>query len=173
MSIRSLQLGAIALSIAVLSAACGDSKTEPASPAPGASPPSAAPAAPAPSAEPQNTQPAVPAPAPAAPAPAAPTPAAAGPGDAERGKALYTQYCASCHGATGNADGPLGQALNPRPAKHSDAAYMKSLSDEHLFTVIQKGGAAVGKSPLMAPWGGTLNEAQIRDVVAFVRTLAH
>jgi mono/diheme cytochrome c family protein len=31
----------------------------------------------------------------------------------------------------------------------------------------------VGKSPLMAPWGGTLSDAQIRDVVAFVRTLSH
>jgi mono/diheme cytochrome c family protein len=117
----------------------------------------------------------------AAPAPSPPAPAAAataatastGPGDAARGKALYAQYCASCHGATGNADGPLGQALNPRPARHSDGAYMRTLSDEHLFKVIQQGGAAVGKSPLMAPWGGTLSDAQIRDVVAFVRTLAN
>ena len=30
----------------------------------------------------------------------------------------------------------------------------------------------MGKSPLMAPWGGSLSDAQIRDVVAYVRTLA-
>ena len=49
---------------------------------------------------------------------------------------------------------------------------MNALSDEHIFKVIKEGGASVGKSPLMAPWGGTLNDAQIHDVVAFVRTLA-
>jgi mono/diheme cytochrome c family protein len=49
---------------------------------------------------------------------------------------------------------------------------MNALSNEHLFKVIKEGGQAVGKSPLMAPWGGTLTDAQIWDVVAFVRSLA-
>jgi mono/diheme cytochrome c family protein len=49
---------------------------------------------------------------------------------------------------------------------------MNELSDEHLFLVIKEGGAAVGKSALMAPWGASLSDDQIRDVVAFVRTLA-
>jgi mono/diheme cytochrome c family protein len=30
----------------------------------------------------------------------------------------------------------------------------------------------VGKSPLMAPWGAVLNDEQIRDVLAFVRSLS-
>jgi mono/diheme cytochrome c family protein len=50
---------------------------------------------------------------------------------------------------------------------------MNALSNEHLFKVIKEGGAAVGKSPLMAPWGGALSDDQIRDVVAYVRSLAH
>jgi mono/diheme cytochrome c family protein len=49
---------------------------------------------------------------------------------------------------------------------------MNALSNEHLFKVIKEGGPAVGKSPLMAPWGGTLSDEQIWDVVAFVRSLA-
>ncbi len=49
---------------------------------------------------------------------------------------------------------------------------MNELSDDFLFRVIQQGGPSVGKSAMMAPWGGTLSDAQIRDVVAFVRTLA-
>jgi mono/diheme cytochrome c family protein len=49
---------------------------------------------------------------------------------------------------------------------------MGKLSDEHLFRVIKEGGAAVGKSPLMAPWGGTLGDPQIHDLVAFVRSLS-
>jgi mono/diheme cytochrome c family protein len=49
---------------------------------------------------------------------------------------------------------------------------MNMLTDEHLFKVIKEGGASVGKSPLMAPWGGTLTDDQIRDVVAFLRSIA-
>jgi mono/diheme cytochrome c family protein len=49
---------------------------------------------------------------------------------------------------------------------------MNPLSDEHLFNVIKLGGASVGKSPLMAPWGGALTDPQIHDVVAFLRTLS-
>jgi mono/diheme cytochrome c family protein len=93
--------------------------------------------------------------------------------DVTRGRALYGQYCASCHGPEGEGDGPVAAGLNPKPAKHSDGRYMNALSDEHLFRVIKEGGAAVGKSPLMAPWGGTLRDEQIWDVVAFVRSLAN
>ena len=49
---------------------------------------------------------------------------------------------------------------------------MNALDNPYVFRVIKEGGAAVGKSPLMAPWGGTLSDTQIHDVVAFVRTLA-
>ncbi len=49
---------------------------------------------------------------------------------------------------------------------------MNALTNEHLTKVIAEGGAAVGKSPLMAPWGGVLNAQQVQDVVAYVRSLA-
>ena len=119
-------------------------------------------------------------PEPSAPAPAAtPNPAFRAPEgdggatvDTTRGAPLYATYCASCHGAGGEGDGPFAAALDPQPAKHTDDAYMATLSDEHLFSVIKLGGPAVGKSPLMAPCGGTLSDAQIRDVVAFVRSLS-
>jgi mono/diheme cytochrome c family protein len=88
------------------------------------------------------------------------------------GAGLYALYCASCHGAGGDGDGPVARALDPQPARHSDGTTMNELSDDYLFRVIAEGGAAVGKSPLMAPWAGTLDEAQIRALVAFIRTLA-
>lgn len=34
----------------------------------------------------------------------------------ERGAALYTANCASCHGDGGMGDGPAGSALDPVPA---------------------------------------------------------
>jgi mono/diheme cytochrome c family protein len=98
--------------------------------------------------------------------------AAAREGDPADGAPLYATYCASCHGPKGDGDGPVAATLDPKPAAHSDASYMDTLSDEHLVLVISKGGPAVGKSPLMAGWAGTLNDGQIVDVVAYIRTLS-
>jgi mono/diheme cytochrome c family protein len=92
-------------------------------------------------------------------------------GDAGAGSLVYVQYCAICHGESGAGDGPAA-ADDPRPADHTDAAYMGSLSDADLYTVISKGGGSIGKSPLMAPWGSILTDEQIRDVIAHVRNLS-
>jgi mono/diheme cytochrome c family protein len=92
--------------------------------------------------------------------------------DPRAGAQLYATYCASCHGLRGAGDGAAAAALDPKPAHHDDGAYMNALSNEHLFKVIQQGGPAVGKSALMAPWGGTLNDKQIWDVITFTRSLA-
>ena len=94
-------------------------------------------------------------------------------GDAAKGKAKYAQLCASCHGAAGAGDGVASAALNPKPAHHNDGGYMNPLSNEHLTKVITEGGASVGKSPMMAPWGAALGPQAVQDVVAFVRTLAN
>jgi len=95
-----------------------------------------------------------------------------GTADVEAGKAVYQTYCTSCHGQTGDGDGPVAQTLNPKPAKHSDGNYMNPLKDDYLFKVIKFGGASVGKSAMMAPQGGALSDQQIRDVIAYIRTLA-
>jgi mono/diheme cytochrome c family protein len=132
--------------------------------------------APAPTPEPAPT----PAPEPQGPAAEGAGAAAAGAGtpyaciagNADAGKTKYAQLCASCHGATGAGDGPASAPLNPKPAHHNDGNYMNALSNEHLIKVVAEGGPAVGKSPQMAPWGSVLGEQGVRDVVAFVRTLA-
>jgi mono/diheme cytochrome c family protein len=92
-------------------------------------------------------------------------------GDPIAGKQLYQQRCSPCHGSDGKANTPTAQALNPKPRDHTDGAYMNKLSNEHLHKVIKQGGAAVGKSPIMPPQAD-LSDAQIQDVIAFVRTLA-
>lgn len=87
-----------------------------------------------------------------------------------RGKAFYTTMCSSCHGPEGKGDGPVAVALNPKPRDFTDKAYMAQLEDQYLFEVISKGGAAVGKSPLMPP--AALGEQEIRNVIEYIRTLA-
>ena len=93
-------------------------------------------------------------------------------GAEDKGQALYKQYCSVCHGAEGKGNGPGAAAMNPKPRDHSDGAYMNKLSDAHLTKVVSKGGAAVGRSPLMPGWESTMSAEQIQQVIAFVRTLA-
>lgn len=95
-----------------------------------------------------------------------------GKGDPEAGKNAYTVFCASCHGNTGKGDGPAAAALPTKPRSLADSTYMNTLTDQHLFKVIKEGGASVGKSPLMPAFGGQLDDRQIRNVVAHVRTLS-
>jgi cytochrome c553 len=91
--------------------------------------------------------------------------------DAEQGKKLYGQFCASCHGQSGKGDGPAAAALNPKPRDHTDREYMSKLSDDEMLKVIKNGGASVGKSPLMPPWGASLKDEQIQDIMAHIRSL--
>lgn len=81
----------------------------------------------------------------------------------------YADLCASCHGAAGGGDGPAGVALEPKPRNFADAAWQASVDDARIATVIKNGGPAVGLSPLMAPWGSVLSDAEVTAMVAHVR----
>jgi mono/diheme cytochrome c family protein len=93
-------------------------------------------------------------------------------GDPAKGKELFTKHCGACHGPSGKGDGPAAAALTPKPADLTNKAYVAGLTDQYLFDIIQKGGAAVGKSPLMAPFGSRLKDGELRDVIAHLRNLA-
>lgn len=90
----------------------------------------------------------------------------------DAGKQVYQTRCSPCHGPDGKADTPTAKALTPKPRDHTDGAYMNQLATEHLTKVIKNGGPAVGKAATMPPHTD-LNDQQIQDVIAFVRTLAN
>ena len=92
--------------------------------------------------------------------------------NASEGKKIYAIYCSGCHGKSGQGDGPLGSALPVKPANHTDGGTMNQLPDDFLREIISKGGGSVGKSSMMPAWGGQLQEKQIRDLVAYIRSLA-
>ena len=124
--------------------------------------------APAPAPPPASTTAPVPAPPPAvttAPAPAPP------PYEARRGKASFTHYCQTCHGETGAGDGFNAFNLDPHPRDLSDPLFQKKKSDADLADAITRGGAGVGLSSLMPPWGHTLSARQVGEVVLYIRTL--
>ena len=98
-------------------------------------------------------------------------------GDAAAGKTTYTINCLACHGETGKGDGPVGVALQPPPRDFSVGDFVFDAdgdgtkgTDADLTAVIKDGAMKYGGSPLMAPWA-TLSEADIANLVAFIRTL--
>lgn len=84
--------------------------------------------------------------------------------------AKYASLCASCHGATGKADGEAGLALNPKPRNFADAAWQDNTSDDRIYNVIKNGGASVGLSASMAAWGAMLQDDEIRLLVQKIRS---
>jgi mono/diheme cytochrome c family protein len=89
------------------------------------------------------------------------------------GKTLYAQWCAGCHGMSGKGDGPNAKSLPVVPAKHSDTNAMSARSDDALFDTIEAGGAIMNRSHRMPAFGGSLNTAQIRALVQYIRTLCN
>lgn len=46
------------------------------------------------------------------------------------------------------------------------------MTDGAMFEIIKRGGAAVKKSPSMPAWGEALSDGEIRDLIAYIRSLA-
>ena len=88
------------------------------------------------------------------------------------GRALFQHYCATCHGAEGHGDGFNAYNLDPKPRDLADRAFQAGRSDEELVSILSTGGGAAGLSTGMPPWGRTLSERQIRNLVVFLRALA-
>ncbi len=88
--------------------------------------------------------------------------------DAGRGKVLYKEYCAQCHGMSGKGDGPAASGLEPKPAIHANMPFEK-LPMEYLYNVINHGGPAIGKSPNMPYWGLTIGQQGVADVIAYLK----
>ncbi len=83
----------------------------------------------------------------------------------------YRFYCAQCHGTEGHGNGINAPYLTVPPRDHTKADYLETRSDEHLFTAIQKGGLAVGRTPCMPSWEYTLDEDTIHSLVSYIRKL--
>ncbi len=91
-------------------------------------------------------------------------------GDPTKGQAAYTQSCSACHGPDATGLQGLGKDL-------TTSEFGKNLSDKEYLDFVKKGRAT--DDPLnttgiaMLPKGGNpaLSDAQIIDIVAYLRTL--
>jgi len=89
----------------------------------------------------------------------------------EAGKDNFIGNCTPCHGETGKGDGPLADTLGEgvKPRNLSDAKLLSVRTDEFLFKVIKSGGVAVGFSESMPSWKETFTDAEIKQVIQYVR----
>jgi len=83
---------------------------------------------------------------------------------------LYLQHCASCHGASGKGSWRAWLFL-VRPGNLADSKQMDTLSDQYLFDLIKHGGSPSGK-PGMPSFSFQLTDEEIREIIAYVRTLS-
>lgn len=82
----------------------------------------------------------------------------------EKGKRIYNQICATCHGRSGKGDGPTGLTLVTKPADHTSAA-VQNQSDGAIFYKISKG------RDLMPSYNTALSKTQRWQVIRYLRTL--
>jgi cytochrome c oxidase cbb3-type subunit 3 len=101
---------------------------------------------------------------------------AAAQGDIQAGAKLFKEHkCIRCHGESGKGDGPTAKKLKGKVEfpDFTNKAVMATETDEFFAQIIAKGGKAVQKSSTMPSFGDKLNEEQIHDLIAYIRTFAH
>lgn len=81
-----------------------------------------------------------------------------------KGKTIYANTCALCHGDRGKGDGPVAGALNPHPANLA-SANVQQQSDGAIFWKITTG------KPPMAAYKASLSKEQRWEVVDYLRQL--
>jgi disulfide bond formation protein DsbB len=106
----------------------------------------------------------------ATPVPPTATPEPVAQGDPAKGKELFAQTCAACHGPTGEGVQGLGKDM-------TQSEFIASLSDAELLDFIKKGRAPDDPlnttGVLMPPKGGNpaLTDEQLMDIIAYIRTI--
>ena len=85
-----------------------------------------------------------------------------------RGRDLYRENCAGCHGLTGAGDGVDAARLGLKPANFSDPSFMRAETPRDAFNVIMLGRQKSG----MPAWGAALSPQQVWDLVSYLWSLA-
>ena len=97
------------------------------------------------------------------------------PAQVAMGRAVYRQYCASCHGARleGQPNWRIRKPDGKLPAPpHDETGHTWHHPDEQLFKITQSGAAALvpGYESDMPAYEGVLSDEEIRAVLAFIKS---
>jgi len=83
-------------------------------------------------------------------------------------KTNWANNCAQCHGASGKGDTKMGKMLSAMDL--TDPKKQSSFTDAQATTAIRDGIKQNGKTTMKA-FGGKLSDAEIKALVAYVRSL--
>jgi mono/diheme cytochrome c family protein len=79
----------------------------------------------------------------------------------------WTQHCASCHGADGAGKTKIGKKSGLKDL--ADAAYQKTFTDQQLLDHLKAGEKGDDGKVKMKPFGDKMTDAELQDMVKFVR----
>ncbi len=85
---------------------------------------------------------------------------------AHKGEDLFVQNCSTCHGMSGNGDGPTAEMIDTKPANLTSPNVQKQ-SDGALFWKISNGKGA------MAAYKQAFSEEQRWQLVNYIRQLGN
>lgn len=85
----------------------------------------------------------------------------------EEGQRIFRQNCVACHGNGGKGDGPAASQLDPKPADLTSAKTQTKTNAE-LLEVIKFGRPGTA----MSSWMSELDEKDLRNMLAYIRSLA-
>jgi mono/diheme cytochrome c family protein len=94
--------------------------------------------------------------------------ASAGIASAADANALWNQHCASCHGKDGSGSTMMGKKLGVKD--YRDAKVQAAFSDGEAEKAIKEGVKTNGKQS-MKPFAEKLSDADIKALVAYIRSL--
>jgi cbb3-type cytochrome c oxidase subunit III len=98
----------------------------------------------------------------------------AGQGAAVAGAALYVRYgCINCHGPNGLGGVPNPQSPDKTIPPLSGQGFRHDFPTDKAIVDVIRSGSVIGKAPIvsMPHWGGILSDAQIAQLVAYLKTL--
>ena len=81
-------------------------------------------------------------------------------------KKMWGYDCSMCHGANGDGKGDIASSMKTKMKDYTDPAALSALSDQDLFTIIQKGKGQ------MPPDGGRSKPDDIWNMVIYVRSFS-
>jgi len=87
-------------------------------------------------------------------------------GNPESGKKLFRESCQHCHGSNGDGQSEMAAYLTPPPANLTAEA-TQSKTNAQLRQIIFEGRAGTA----MVGFEGAIEEAQLVDVIAYIRSL--
>ena len=88
---------------------------------------------------------------------------AAAAGDAAKGKELYARKCQACHAADGSGSPAMQKKYGEKWKAHGSPA-IQGMTDDELMQAFRT-------APIHAKPAGSLSDAELADLVAFIRSL--